>query len=549
MTALNQIKNNVNMNNLPNGTLLKGGKYRLVRFIGSGGFGYTYEAINTTTQQHVAIKELFLKDVSDRDEHTLTISAYTTNKSILLQKVTKKFLEEADALKSMSHPNIVRVHESFEENGTAYYVMDYIDGKSLHEIIKQNGALSEQKSLKYIKQVAEALAYVHGKNRLHLDIKPSNVMIDTQDNAILIDFGVSKQYDEANGENTSTLIGKSPGYSPVEQLGNNIHQFSPATDIYALGATLYKCITGNTPPDATTVLSEGLPMLPSAISAKVRRTIIQSMEPIKTNRPQSIDEFKKCLTDNLSTSPNPIPEPKPKVSNNSNKFLWVSIAIVVIGIAIYFISQSNDDSVSDPIATVSPQTTITEPQIQNNTPQINTQQDVLHNENTAEIRYIFDKYNKDISEGYSGNWGTMNKIDGVKKIENTEGQIYSIAIKYEGVLYMNNSPIVNTFNEPQNWYITLEGPRAGAYCIELACEMLGWFEDDCVRYLQNMGCKYLRGGEATSSWYKVYSYKKIYIIAYCSGGGNGGNYIGYFLVQDSSSLSDVERHVKDEYMF
>lgn len=283
---------------LPSNTLLQGGKYRIVRYISSGGFGCTYEAINTTTQQRVAIKELFVKDVSDREEHTLTISAYSTNKSVLLNKIKKKFLEEANALKAMSHPNIVRVHESFEENGTAYYVMDYIDGQSLHDIIKKRGALSESKSLKYINQVADALAYVHARNRLHLDIKPGNIMIDSQDKVVLIDFGVSKQYDEANGENTSTLIGKSPGYSPIEQLGNNVQQFSPATDIYALGATLYKCVTGNTPPDATTVLSDGLPELPHSISNNIRETIKKSMSPIKGNRPQSI----KAFLGNLKTS-------------------------------------------------------------------------------------------------------------------------------------------------------------------------------------------------------------------------------------------------------
>lgn len=280
---------------LPNNTLLQGGKYKIVRFISSGGFGCTYEAVNTTTQQRVAIKEFFVKDVSDRDEHTLTISAYTTNKSVLLNKIKKKFIEEANALKSMSHPNIVRVHESFEENGTAYYVMDYIDGQSLHDIIKLNGALSESISLKYINQVADALAYVHACNRLHLDIKPGNIMIDSHDKAVLIDFGVSKQYDEANGENTSTLIGKSPGYSPVEQLGNNVQQFSPATDIYALGATLYKCVTGKTPPDATSVLSDGLPELPRSISNNIRESIKKSMSPIKGNRPQSVKDFLENL--------------------------------------------------------------------------------------------------------------------------------------------------------------------------------------------------------------------------------------------------------------
>ena len=278
--------------NLPNFTTLQNGKYRITRFIASGGFGCTYQAINTYTNQAVAIKELFVKDVSDRDEKTLTINAYSTNKFALLQKVKRKFLEEANALISMSHPNIVRVYESFEENGTAYYVMDYIDGVSLNEIVKHKGPLPEQKALKYINQIADALAYVHGRNRLHLDIKPANIMIDKYDNAILIDFGVSKQYDEEAGENTSTVIGKSPEYSPIEQLGNNIQQFSPSTDIYALGATLYKCVTGKTPISASLLASgEELEPLSSSISENVRNSIIKAMALDKRNRPQTISEF------------------------------------------------------------------------------------------------------------------------------------------------------------------------------------------------------------------------------------------------------------------
>ena len=340
---------------LQNNTLLQGGKYKIVRFISSGGFGCTYEAINTTDLQRVAIKELFVKDISDRDEHTLTINAYTTNKSTLLQKVKRKFLEEANALKTMSHPNIVCVYDCFEENGTAYYVMDYIEGMSLYEIIKRYGALTEQKTLKYIMQIADALAYVHGRKRLHLDIKPGNIMIDNQDNAILIDFGVSKQYDEVNGENTSTLIGKAPGYSPIEQLGNNLQQFSPATDIYALGATLYKCITGKTPPDATIVLSEGIPSLPATISVNICNTIKNAMAPIKANRPQSIDSFKRLL--NLQSKPSVSKVVSQKEStgksknDSSSSILWMLI-IVVVALGVYFIlTPQNDTPTSESIHT------------------------------------------------------------------------------------------------------------------------------------------------------------------------------------------------------
>ena len=161
-----------------------------------------------------------VKDFCNRDENTCHITVATQSKVKLIERLKEKFIEEASALFSMQHPNIVRVTDVFEENGTAYYVMDYIDGKSLQDIVKEKGALNEDSAIHYISQIADALKYVHSLNRLHLDVKPGNIMIDKNDQAILIDFGASKQYDEVEGENTSTLLGKTPGYAPLEQIGN-----------------------------------------------------------------------------------------------------------------------------------------------------------------------------------------------------------------------------------------------------------------------------------------------------------------------------------------
>ena len=252
--------------NLPIGTLLQGGKYEIKRFISAGGFGCTYEGVHTMLDTHIAIKEFFVKDFCNRDEQTSHVTVGTQSKLKLVERLQNKFLEEAGALYSMQHQNIVRVTDVFEENGTAYYVMDYVDGESLQQKVKNEGALSETIALKYIRQIADALKYVHSQNRLHLDIKPGNIMVNSMDNAILIDFGASKQYDEVDGENTSTLLGKTPGYAPIEQMSNNVKQFTPATDIYSLGATLYKLLTGVTPPDATEIFNEGLEELPESIS-------------------------------------------------------------------------------------------------------------------------------------------------------------------------------------------------------------------------------------------------------------------------------------------
>lgn len=274
-------------------TLLQNGKYRIIRFIKSGGFGCTYEAENTYFEERVAIKEFFVKDFCNRDESSSHITVGTQSMKELVGKLKSKFIAEAKALYKLKHPGIVHVSDVFEENGTAYYVMEYIDGCSLDVYLQQNGPLSEAEALGYICQVCEALKYVHAQNRLHLDIKPGNIMLaNDSGKAILIDFGSAKQYDECNGENTSTLLGNTPGYAPPEQTNSRVTQFFPATDIYSLGATLYKLLTGITPLTSSERSSgDELEPLPDIISESTRKAVEQALLLPKLKRPQSIDEF------------------------------------------------------------------------------------------------------------------------------------------------------------------------------------------------------------------------------------------------------------------
>lgn len=291
--------------NLPENSLLQGGKYRIIRFIGSGGFGCTYEGEHVMLEKRIAIKEFFVRDFCNREESTAKVTVGTQSKATLVSRLKLKFVDEAKALCRLQHPGIVRVSDVFEENGTAYYVMDYIEGQSLDEIVKNTGPLPESQAVKYIRQMCDALKYVHSHNRLHLDIKPANIMIDSgTDYAVLIDFGASKQYDEVGGENTSTLLGKTPGYAPPEQMANNVVKFTPATDIYAFGATFYKILMGITPPDASLLIS-GEPMrpLPSKVSRNIRDAIISAMQLNKKTRPQSIDEFLAILDNKVDTLP------------------------------------------------------------------------------------------------------------------------------------------------------------------------------------------------------------------------------------------------------
>ncbi len=309
---------------LPVSTLLQGGKYKIVRFISSGGFGCTYEAEHVMLEKRVAIKEFFVKDFCNRDETTAHVTVGTVSKRALVDKLRHKFVDEAKALCRLQHPGIVKVSDVFEENGTAYFVMDYVDGLSLGDMVGRQGAMPEARAVRYIRQVAEALRYVHDNNRLHLDIKPGNIMVDADDNAILIDFGTSKQYDEQDGENTSTLMGKTPGYAPLEQMGNDVVKFLPATDIYALGATLYKLLTGVTPPSANMLASdEKLNPLPAAISVSTRRAITAAMQLRKSERPQTMGEFLALLDApapadaTASTPAAPLPETEDTVFDDA----------------------------------------------------------------------------------------------------------------------------------------------------------------------------------------------------------------------------------------
>ena len=277
------------------GTSLQGGKYIITKVLGQGGFGITYEAVHTLLKQNVALKEFFMKDVCNRDEATSMVSVPSVGSRDLVEKFKQKFIKEAQLIFSMSNPHIVHVLDIFEENGTAYYVMENHPGGSLSDKVKKFGALSEDVAEQYIRQVADALAYIHKKNTAHLDVKPSNILLSDEGEAILIDFGISKHYDKDGEQTSSTPVGISRGYAPLEQsIAGDVAQFKPSTDIYALGATFYTLLTGMIPPEAFIVNDTGLER-PSGISDRCWAVIEKSMQPRRKDRPQSIAEFLAML--------------------------------------------------------------------------------------------------------------------------------------------------------------------------------------------------------------------------------------------------------------
>ena len=277
---------------LKNGAVLQGGRYRIERLLGQGGFGITYMAIQSGLNRKVAIKEFFMRDLCNRDDETSHVSVPSLGSQELVSRFKDKFLKEAATIAAMENDHIVRIHDIFEENGTAYYVMEYLGEDNLQSRIPASG-MPYQEAVGYIMQISAALGYIHSQNILHLDIKPSNVLFRKGTDAVLIDFGISKHYDGEGGSQTSsTPVGLSRGYAPLEQnKAGGVSQFTPSTDIYALGATFYKLVTGQTPPEADEVNENGLPAFPSSVPSEIASVIEKAMEPKRKDRPQSIDEF------------------------------------------------------------------------------------------------------------------------------------------------------------------------------------------------------------------------------------------------------------------
>ena len=291
---------------LKKGYVLHGASYgyEIQKVLGQGTFGITYlakvkmeGALGTLDSNvMVAVKEFFMREINGREGSTVTSGS---NKGIFYD-YRKKFKKEAENLSKLNHPNIVKVMESFEANNTIYYVMEYFPGGSLDQRIENKG-LPFDEVIKYTKQIGGAIQFMHQNKMLHLDLKPGNVVLDKDNNAILIDFGLSKQYDE-NGqpESSTTVGGGTPGYAPLEQANYHDGKGFPTTmDVYALGATIYKMFVGERAPEASEILNEAVPrqILSSKCGSKEMVACIEkAMAPIKKERYQTVDELLKALS-------------------------------------------------------------------------------------------------------------------------------------------------------------------------------------------------------------------------------------------------------------
>jgi serine/threonine protein kinase len=286
------------------GTKLQGGSFSIGKVLGQGGFGITYLGSDTRLRRAVAIKECFLFEGCSRHDGTVQVGGSLTVADF--QKAKRGFLDEAQMLARFHHPSIVQVHTSFEENNTAYMVMELLSGKDLEKLLEQRGAIPEREAVGYIHRVGEALEVVHQASVLHRDIKPANIRVTDDGRVVLMDFGTARQF--ATGKTRQMTVMLTLDFAPLEQFLENA-QFGPPTDLYALGATLYYLVTGSLPARAVD-RKAGQALAPphrlnSQVSQVVNDAVMWAMEMQMAKRPQSAREFLQALAGGPNPNRNP----------------------------------------------------------------------------------------------------------------------------------------------------------------------------------------------------------------------------------------------------
>lgn len=367
----------MNENMLPVGTLLMNGIYRIEKQIGAGGFGNTYMVTNLNFNEVYAMKEFFMKDINLRTGSEVTVSVPGQKPTFGAQR--NKFKKEAQRLRNLDNPHLVKVYDLFEENSTVYYVMDFIDGKSLTDWVKDHGRMREHDAMDVFCQILDALSVLHSQKPvlLHLDIKPANIMLDKSGNAFLLDFGSSKQVESDGGFTTISGFTLSKIYAPSELIDGRKDRIGVWTDFYEIGATLYFLLTGKQPPTFSE-LSEGEEAFafPDSVSERTRELIFWLMSPSPKKRPQSVAEVQDWLVmnnldsvgDNINEDetilgesgtddsgeetvftdpvpPTPVPPtpepPTPKDSGKNNNLMFALLGLVAVGIILFLIFGRN----------------------------------------------------------------------------------------------------------------------------------------------------------------------------------------------------------------
>ena len=309
------------LHQLPMGVILKE-RYLIGRVLGQGGFGITYMGWDGVRNIPVAIKEFFPGGVVHRQSvNSMDVECYTGNVSQGFDRNKKRFVKEANTLAQLKGlPEIVQVIDFFEENNTAYIVMEYVDGITLKDYMKQlKRRLEPQEVIQLLKPLMEALGQVHDLHLIHRDISPDNIMLTRSGGIKLIDFGTVRYMDDSDLSKSTEAILK-PGFAPMEQYQNR-GKIGPWTDVYALCATMYYCMTGKLPMDAPSrvvedteiILQEVIP----DVDEKIARAMRLGMANLSGKRLQNVGQLYRILFDTELKGKEP--EEKQQEKNNQQK--------------------------------------------------------------------------------------------------------------------------------------------------------------------------------------------------------------------------------------
>ena len=292
------------------GVTLQNGKYLVGRVLGQGGFGITYIGLNRALNLKVAIKEYYPSGLVVREKENSAV--YWQNESVDREKSKESFLKEARKMARLrSVSGIVRVQDVFYENETAYIVMDYVDGETLKNILKQNGLMKPEDCIDLLTPIIRSLGEAHAMGMIHRDVSPDNIMIDHMGKPWLLDMGAAKDLDNSGGYSQSSQGVIKRGFSPPEQYTDR-KRVGTWSDVYAMCATIYYCLTGKLLPDAMDRMMGDELDFPQNFKPKIRSVLERGLSLKPAERIQTMDELLALLKQAV-TPESPTSAPKPRV--------------------------------------------------------------------------------------------------------------------------------------------------------------------------------------------------------------------------------------------
>ena len=321
-------------------------EYRIEGVIGSGGFGITYKALDTQLDKVVAVKEYLPNEFAVRTDAT-TVRPKSTADQDNYQWGLTRFLDEARTLARFEHPHLNHVHRYFEDNNTAYLVLDYIEGETLSDLLKREGRLESTRLQRLVTELLSGLDEVHHAGYVHRDVKPSNIMLRKNGSSVLLDFGAARQVLGQRSKSLTSVL--TPGYAPIEQYDQKGDDIGPWTDLYALGMVAYRCVSGISETELIDAITrarlankgkQDQDMKPAVEIGKghypssLLKAIDWAIKVEEEDRPQNVSAIKEMISgdETSDTVPDAVPVDKPvkQPSLPKSEQFWVWFWVVAV---------------------------------------------------------------------------------------------------------------------------------------------------------------------------------------------------------------------------